>query len=237
MTHWARARSPVVRILVYVVAAALAFALAAGVGAMVALTLGGDVSLPERQGPRPAAEQQDGRPQQKEAAGERGEAAGDQEDVASKQDQAAADGSADVAQRAEAEYVAAVEDVQSGAVETFLESHERLLQYDALTADDVEEMKANETALQEMADQATNLAPPRKYEEQHGVFASAIDEMRNAARLAHSMAADPVAAAELGFDEYDGHVNEASSLLRRSNELLGKDYETIEGVREVSPEF
>ncbi len=111
------------------------------------------------------------------------------------------------------------------------------MRYDALAADDVEEMKANETALQEMADQATNLAPPRKYEEQHEVFGSAIDELRNAARLAHSMAADPVAAAELGFDEYDGHVNEASALLRRSNELLGKDYETIEGVREVSPEF
>ncbi len=41
MTHWVRA-------LVYVVAAALAFALATGVGAMVALTLQGDVGLPER---------------------------------------------------------------------------------------------------------------------------------------------------------------------------------------------
>lgn len=140
-------------------------------------------------------------------------------------------------QRDEAEYVGTVGDIQSGAVETFLESHGKLLRYDALAADDVEEMKANETALQEMADQATNLAPPRKCEEQHEVFGSAIDELRNAARLAHSMAADPVAAAELGFDEYDGHVNEASALLRRSNELLGKDYETIEGVREVSPEF
>jgi len=140
-------------------------------------------------------------------------------------------------QRDEAEYIGTVGDIQSGAVETFLESHEKLSRYDALTADDVEEMKANETALQEMADQATNLAPPRKYEEQHEVFGSAIDELRNAARLAHGMAADPVAAAELGFDEYDGHVNEASALLRRSNELLGKDYETIEGVREVSPEF
>ncbi len=62
MTHWVRA-------LVYVVAAALAFALATGVGAMVALTLQGDVGLPERQGPRPTDEQKDGRPQQKQAAG------------------------------------------------------------------------------------------------------------------------------------------------------------------------
>jgi hypothetical protein len=69
------------------------------------------------------------------------------------------------------------------------------------------------------------------------VFASAIDQLHEAARLAHIMAADPVAAAELGFDEYDGNVNKASALLRRSNELLGEDYEAIEGVREVSPEF
>jgi hypothetical protein len=137
----------------------------------------------------------------------------------------------------EAEYVATVGDMQSEAVETFLESHERLLRYDALAADDVEEMKANEIALQAMAERATNLAPPRKYEEQHDVFGSAIDELRNAAGLAHGMAVDPVASAELGFDGYDGRVDEASSLLRRSNELLGKDYETIEGVREVSPEF
>ena len=136
-----------------------------------------------------------------------------------------------------AEYVRTVGDIQSGAIEAFLESHEKLLRYDALAADDVEEMKANETALQEMADQATDLAPPREYEEQHEVFGSAIDELRDAAGLAHGMAADPVAAAELGFDEYDGHVDEASALLRRSNELLGKDYEAIGDVREVSPEF
>lgn len=135
------------------------------------------------------------------------------------------------------EYVDTVGDIQAGAVEAFLESHEKLLRYDALAADDVEEMKANDTALQEMADQATDLAPPGEYEEQHEVFGSAIDELRDAAGLAHGMAADPVAAAELGFDEYDAHVNEASALLRRSNELLGKDYETIGDVREVSPEF
>lgn len=140
-------------------------------------------------------------------------------------------------QRDEAEYVGTVGDIQSGAVETFLESHEKLSRYDALTADDVGEMKANETALRDMADRAADLAPPREYEEQHEVFGSAIDELREAAWLAHVMAADPVAAAELGFDEYDGHVNEASALLRRSNDLLGKDYEAIGDVREVSPEL
>ncbi len=135
-----------------------------------------------------------------------------------------------------AEYIGTVGDIQTGAVETFLNSHDKLLQYDALAADDVDELKANETALQDMADQAGDLAPPRKYEEQHEVFGSAIDELHEATRLAYGMAADPVAA-ELGFDEYDGHVNEASALLQRSNELSGKDYEAIEGVQKISPDF
>ncbi len=246
MTHWVRGLSPPVRVLVYAALATLAFALAAGVGAMGALMLRGDVAgLLERQEPRPqpADEQQDvDRAQQKDraaedGAAERDEAASEQKEFAPEQEQAAADRSAVASQRDEAEYVDAVEDIQTGAVETFLNSHEKLLRYDSLAADDVQEMGANETALQSMADRAVNLDPPRKYEEQHEVFGSAIGQLNEAVRLAHGMAADPVAAAELGFDEYDGHVNEASALLRRSNELLGEDYESIEGVREVSPEF
>ena len=245
MTHWVRGLSPPVRVLVYAAIAVLAFALAVGMGAMGALMLRGDVAgLLERQEPRPqpADEQNVDRAQQKDGAAEDGAAERDgaaagQTEVASRQGKAAADRSADASQRDETEYVDAVEDIQTNAVETFLNSHEKLLLYDALAADDVQEMGANETALQGMADRAADLAPPRKYEEQHEVFGSAIDELHEAARLAHGMAADPVAAAGLGFDEYDGHVTEASSLLRRSNELSGEDYETIEGVREVSPEF
>ncbi len=238
MTHWARARSPLVRVLIYLVAATLAFALAAGVGAMVALTLRGDVAgSPERQGPRPADEQRVERPQQKEATGEREEAANDQTEVASKQDQAAADRSAVAAKRAEAEYVGAVEDIQAGAVETFRSSHEKLLRYDSLSAADVEEMEDDETALRGMADRAAGLDPPPQYEEQHDVFSAAIGELREASRLAHGMAADPVAVTETAFDGYDGRVDEASALLRRSNDLLGEDYEVPEGVREVSPDL
>ncbi len=243
MTHWVRGLSPPVRVLVYAALAVLAFALAAGMGAMGALMLRGDVAgLLERQEPRPqpADEQDVDRAQQKDGAAEDGaaeRAAAGQTEVASRQGKAAADRSAVASQRDEAEYVDAVEDIQTNAVETFLNSHEKLLLYDALAADDVQEMGANETALQGMADRTADLAPPRKYEEQHEVFGSAIDELHEAARLAYGMAADPVAAAGLGFDEYDGHVTEASSLLRRSNELSGEDYESIEGVREVSPEF
>ena len=235
MTHWVRGLSPPLRVLVYAALAILAFALAAGVGAMGALTLRGDVGLPERQGPRSADEQRVDRPPQKDGANEDG--ADEQKEAAPEQDQAAADRSADAAQRAEAEYVDAVEDIQTNAVETFRNSHEKLLRYDALAAADVQKMEANETALQGMAERAADLEPPRKYGEQHEVFVSAVDELREAARLAHVMAADPVAAAELGFDGYDGHVDEASALLRRSNDLLGEEYEAIEGVREVSPEF
>ena len=234
MTHWVKTRSPLVRILIYVALAILAFALAAGVGATIALTLRDGVGSPERQGPRPADEQRVDRPQKKDGAAEDG--AAEQKGVASRQDQAAADRSA-AAQRAEDEYVDAVEDIQTNAVETFLNSHEKLLRYDSLAAADVEEMEANEAALRGMADRATDLVPPAKYEEHHDVFGAAIGELREASRLAHGMAADPVAAAEPAFDEYDRRVDEASALLRRSNELLGKDFEATEGVREVSPEL
>ena len=238
MTHKVKVRSPLMRTLVYAAIVILAFALAAGLGAMGALMLQGDVAgSPERQEPPPAGRREGGQAQQKDGAAEQDEAAVEQKEAAPQQDQAAADRSADAAQRAEAEYVGAVEDIQTNAVETFRNSHEKLLRYDSLDADDVREMKANEAALQGMADQADDLAPPGKYEEQHEVFSAAIDRLRAATRLAHVMAADPVAAAELGFDEYDGRVNEASALLRRSNELLGKDHESIEGIQEVSPEF
>ena len=236
-THRVRTRSLLVRTLVYAVLAILAFALAAGVGAVGALMLRGDLTgLLERQGPRSADEQAAGRAQQKDAA-KREEDAVEQKDGASKQDQAAVDRSADAAQRAEAGYVDAVEDIQTNAVEAFRNSHEKLLRYDSLSAADVVEMEANEAALRGMAERAADLAPPEKYEEQHEVLGAAIDELHEASRLAHGMAADPVAATEPAFDEYDRRVDEASALLRRSNELLGEEYEAIEGVREVSPEF
>ena len=238
MMNWVRTRSPLVRTLVYAALAILAFALAAGVGAMGALLmLRGDVTgLLERQEPRSADEQAVGRARQEDGAAEQEEAAAEREEAA-EQDQAAASRSADAAQRAEGEYVDAVEDIQTDAVVAFRNSHEKLLRYDSLTADDVEVMKVNEAVLQDMDERADNFDPPEKYDEQHEVFLSAIDQLHEGARLAYGMAADPVAAAEQGFDEYDGRVNEASDLLLSSNDLLNKEYETIEGVREVSPDF
>ena len=206
---------PQARRLLAVAAAAIAMlALAAGVGAMAALVLG--------PGPDPLA----GEPEQ----------AGSQEGRNQQPREAGTDeGAPD--RPSEPEYIGTVGDIQAEAVEAFMDSHDKLLLYDALTAGDVEEMQANEATLEALTERASGLAPPLKYEAQHEVFASGVGELHEPARLAYGMAADPVAAAELGFDEYDEHVNEASALLQRSNELLGKDYKALGDVREISPEF
>jgi hypothetical protein len=67
------------------------------------------------------------------------------------------------------------------------------------------------------------------------VFRSAIKELYQAAQLAYDLAADPTAATQSRFEEYDRHVNEAAARLQRSNEILNRDYKTIEGVQGVSP--
>jgi hypothetical protein len=223
MIEWLRKQSLPTRVLVYTMGAILAFAVAAGVGATTALVIQGELSLPAREEPEPAGEQGDtpqhggadgDRPQQKEAGAEREEAASNQD---------------------ETEYVSRVGEIQASSVETFMDSHDLILRYDAVTADDVEEMQANQTDLQGFADQVDDLDPPQGYGEQYEVLRSAINELHEAAQLAYSLAADPTAATQSGFDEYDRHVNEAAAGLQRSNEILGRDYKTIEGVQRVSP--
>jgi hypothetical protein len=61
--------------------------------------------------------------------------------------------------------------------------------------------------------------------------------MHEAIRTAYELANDPVAAAEIGFDGYDARVEAVEDLLKRSNEMLGRDYETIGNPREVSPQL
>jgi hypothetical protein len=211
-----RTLRPPLKILGVAAAAIVVLALAAGVGAMAALMSGS--------GPSPSARE----PKGVGGAGHQREAnppeGGNQPREASR-DEGAPE------RLSEAEYVGAVGDIQAVAVEAFLDSHDKLLRYDALTAGDVEEMQVNEDVLEGLTDRASSLAPPQEYEGQHEVFSSAVEELHEAARLAYGMAADPVAAAELGFDEYDERVNEASALLQRSNELVGKDYEAIGDVR------
>jgi hypothetical protein len=214
--EWLKKRPLPFRILVYAAAVTVAFVIAAGVGAVVALMLRGGLGLPGTEEPQRLDEQQNApRTQQRESAAQ-------QEGTTS-------------SQRREAEYVARVGEIQANSVEAFLDSHERLLHYDALTADDVEEMQANQDALQKFSEQASGLDPPQKYREHYEVFRSAINELYEAARLAYTLAADPTAATQSRFDEYDSHVDKAAAGLQRSNEILGRDYKTIKGVQRVSP--
>jgi hypothetical protein len=131
-------------------------------------------------------------------------------------------------------YVNEVGEIQANSVEAFLDSHEKLLRYDTLTSSDIEEMQANQAALRGFVDQASDLRAPKQYRNQKDAFVSAIDELHRAAQLAYALAADPVSATQADFDDYDRLVDEATAGLRRSNQLLGKDFEGIEGVREVS---
>jgi hypothetical protein len=234
MMQWLRKRSLPTRVLAYAAAVMLAFGLAAGVGGMGALMLRGDLNLPGREEPQPLDEQKNAaRPQEKDAA-EQGNAAA-QKDAAEQEGAAPQPEREEAAQKEEAEYIKKVGDIQGNAVEISLDSHNKLLRYDILTDNDLAELKANEAALREFADQVDNLDPPQEYEGQYEVFRSAIDELHVAAQLAYEVVADPTAATKSEFDEYDRHVNEATALLQRSNELVGQDYKTLEGVQRVNP--
>ena len=207
MSQSPRKRSPARRALVYILAAALAIAVAAGVGAMAALILRGDMGSPASEKPRPSEEQANAQQSEKQAN----------------------------SKQSGANYTSEIGKIQSRSVETFLDSHDKLLRYDALTADDVEEMKANKAALQGFSEEVDDLDPPQEYREHYEAFRSAISKLREAAQLAYTFAADPTAATHSGFEEYDRHVNEAAARLERSNEILGRNYKTIEGVQRVSP--
>jgi hypothetical protein len=208
---------------VYVLIAALAFVVAAGAGAAVVLMWRGDTSPLAEQEP-PAPEQQGGAQQGREQGdtpeGRNADANGSQQDEGA-------------SQLSEADYVSEVGGLQGEAVETFLDSHDKFLRYDALTSDDIAEMKADQATLQGFTDQVNGLDTPQKYREQYRVFRLGINELHEAAQLAYTLAADPTAATQSGFYEYDRHVNQAASSLKKSNEMLDRDYKTIEGARRV----
>jgi hypothetical protein len=131
-------------------------------------------------------------------------------------------------------YVYEVGEIQAKSVEAFLDSHEKLLRYDAITSGDIEKMQANQAALHGFADQASDLGAPQKYTDQKDAFLSAIQELHQASQLAYALAADPISATQADFDHYDRLVNEAAAGLQQSNEILGKDFKTIEGVQGVN---
>jgi hypothetical protein len=239
MMQWLRKRSLPARVLVYAVAAALAFALAAGVGTMGALVLRGDLVLFGGEAPRSLDEQGNAaQPQDKDAAQQKGTEQKDveQKDAAKQEEVAPQPEQGKVAsQPNEAFYLSKVGEIQGNAVEISLNSHNKLLRYDVLTTDNLEELQANEAALQELAGQVENLGPPQEYADQYEVFRSAINELHVAAQLAFELVDDPTTATKAKFDAYDRHVANADSRLRESNESLGRDYETIGDVQEISP--
>ena len=206
MSGWWNQRSLFTRLLVYAMAVILVFVMATSVGVVAALVVSGDVSWPTGERARP-----DG----PSPAGEQGKIPQHHQDKLT-------------------QYVDGVGEIQANSVEAFLDSHEKLLRYDTLTSGDIEEMQANQAALQGFVDQASDLRAPKQYRNQKDAFVSAIDELHRAAQLAYTLAADPVSATQADVDDYDRLVDEATAGLRRSNQILGKDFEGIEGVREVS---
>jgi hypothetical protein len=192
--------------------AAAVLAVAAGMGVVVALTLGANEGPPEGAKPERAGEvnpEQGSRP----------------EDVGEK---VASDRSS------EAAYLDEVADIQNGSVEASLRSNNKLLRYDGLIAEDVEELKADYVALESYGRRAKDLAPSAEHEDQYKVFVLAINELRDANELAYRLAVDPFSATQADFEAYDRHVARATAYLRRSNEMLGKDYKTFGAAQEIS---
>jgi hypothetical protein len=194
------------KVLVYAAAGAAMLAVAAGVGATAALMFASDEGSPEGPKPRQADE---AKPEQ----------AGKQEGASDRQ--------------SKAEYLSEVGDIQNEAVEASLESNGKLLRYDRLNPDDIENMKANYATLGDYRDRVEALDPPEKYKGQYEVFVLAISELYAANKLAYRLAADPVSATADDFDAYDRHIDEATSHLQRSNEILGRDYKTTEAAQDV----
>lgn len=219
--------SPFTKLLAFAVAAILALGMAAGIGALAALVVSGNLGAPSGERARPDESSVPGE-QVESTQHEQADA-----DVAQQQN-SGAKREQTTPQDEQTTYVEEVGEMQANSVDAFLNSHEKLLRYDTLTSSDIEAMQANQAALQGFVDQASDLRAPKQYSNQKDAFVSAIDELHQAAQLAYALAADPVSATQADFDDYDRLVDEATADLRRSNQLLGKDFEGIEGVREVS---
>ena len=127
----------------------------------------------------------------------------------------------------ESEYVPGTGEIQEASVEAFLGSDEKLLRPDSLTADDVEDMEDNVAALRRYQGRVEDLEPPEKYRDQHELLVAAVADLRAAAEIAHRSVTDPASATRSDYDTYDLLVDRGGANLRRSNEILGRDYETI----------
>jgi hypothetical protein len=202
--------------------AAAVLAVAVGMGVVVAFTLGANEGPPEEAKPERVREANSEQGSKSQGGAEKG--ASDAQYTKNNDSDASS----------EAAYLDEVADIQQGSVEASLRSNDNLLRYDRLTADDVQVMKKNSATLKSYGRQAKDLDPPTKYEDQHEVFVLAIGELRDANELAYRLAADPQSATQADFEAYDRHVDRATAYLRRSNEMLGKDYKTTGAAQEIS---
>jgi hypothetical protein len=129
------------------------------------------------------------------------------------------------------EYLANVETIQNASVKTLVSSNDKLLRYDTLNARDVEDLESNQLTLADYRDQVGNLNAPKDYEAHYEAFSKGISELYEASNIAYLLAADPVSATQADFSSYNDHVELATTLLQQSNETLGQDYETTEGLK------
>ena len=219
--------SPFTRLLAYAMAAILVFVLAAGIGAVAALMIGSNVSSSAGDMAKPDEPSREGEQTRPVQPGQADTKLSRQQNPDAKRGQAAPRDS-------QSKYVDEVGGIQARSVDAFSDSHKKLLRYDALTSADVAKLQANRAALKRFADQASALSAPKKYERQWDVFRTAIDELHRAVRLSYVLAADPISATQADFEQYDHLVTGAAAGLQQSNEILGKDYKTIEEVRGVS---
>lgn len=204
--------------LVYVLIAIVVLVLSMGIGAFAAIVVNNVQTSAASNKSQPSDRQSHFQQNEKQSSDQRSE-----NQISSKQ--------------SEAEYVDKIDNLQNESVNAFLSSHDKLLHYDALDAADIEELQANEDTLERVGDRVDNLDAPQKFKDQYKVFSAAVDALHEATRLAYYLASDPTSATQSAFEEYDSKVDKASSLLQRSNDLLGRDYKGIEGVPRVSSSF
>jgi hypothetical protein len=221
------------KILAFAVAVVLILAVAAIVGATAAFVSESGGSFPRGKDQQRAAGESPS-----ERGSEQGNAADENAADESPENESTVDESpakeSTAKEKAAEEYVGKVADLQDESVEAALESNGKLLQYDRLTAGDVEEMRTNRAVLMTSSDRAEGLDSPEKYGAQHAVFVRAIDELRDANELAHRLVADPTSTSQADFEAYDRHLEKATTYLRRSNEMLGADYKTTEAAQNIS---
>jgi hypothetical protein len=134
-----------------------------------------------------------------------------------------------------ASYAQNVGDIQNAAVQTFTRIHDRLRRYDTLSVADIEAIEANYLALENYSVQAEDLDVPEEYKGQHEMFGGAIRNLYAAAEIARRVTAAPASATASDMKEYDDRLAEATSGLVQSNEILGQDYSTTEGLPKVGP--